>query len=326
MDVRSPSEFAIDHIPGAVNIPVFDDAERAVIGDTYRNVNRKQARFLGLDYIEPKLGKIMRELDALAQNHSLVLYCWRGGMRSQSLHLVALLMGIHCWRLKAGYKDYRACVKSWFEQACPFKVGVLHGLTGVGKTNVLKVMEERGNCQVVDLEGIAQNRGSAFGDIGIPHQPSQKRFESLLWSKLAAFDPAKPVLVECESRRIGRLLIPESFFAAMKKGPSLLAYAPVETRIETILADYKPEDNLEGIINAINMLKKSLGNQKVLEYTQMAKTGNFSQLVECLLEDYYDPLYKYPQGPDDCYDFGVDCSELQQAAVLLEDYLSKAGG
>lgn len=247
-------------------------------------------------------------------------------MRSQSIYNLACFMHIPCYRLKEGYKSYRAHIKAYFENPLPFKIAVLHGLTGVGKTDLLKYMQSHDLAQVVDLEGLCGNRGSVFGNIGLPPQPSQKSFESGLWAVLNNFIPHKPVIVECESRRIGKILLPQTFFEAMQKGPGILAYAGMPQRVARIIKEYTPGENIEDILNALALLKKTLGANKITELSQMAKTGEFAALVEYLLVGYYDPLYKYPEKPDNRFDFCVNCDDVAAAALALGRFLSGLGG
>ncbi len=320
IDMRSPAEFREDHIPGALNIPLFDDQERAEIGTLYRQ-DMAAARQLGLRIIAPKLVGLMERLARMAKNKNLILYCWRGGLRSQAIYEVTKLMRIPCYRLLGGYKDYRAQVHAFFEQELPFQIALLHGLTGVGKTRLLHAAAKIG-VQVLDLEGLANNRGSVFGNIGLGGQPSQKAFESALWAQLSSFDPNQAVVCECESRRIGRLIIPATLFAAMQRGSRILAYAPVSKRVQNILEDYQPQGREEELVEALSHLKARIGKEALHKLSLALQAGNFATVIEYLLVHYYDPLYAYPQEPSEQFCLSLDCADVEQAAQALAYHLA----
>jgi len=320
IDVRAESEYQEDHIPGSVNIPIFNDAERKEIGTVYKNNSPEAARKLGLAMVSPKLPRIINEIEDLATGKNPVLYCWRGGMRSKALSSVLELMNIRAFRLNGGYKRYRQFINTYFQDTFPFNVVVLHGLTGTGKTEVIKALDRLG-ASAIDLEGLANNRGSVFGNVGLPPQPSQKLFESLLWSKLHQFRDEKYIIVECESKRIGRITLPPSLFIAMKEGKHILLFDDLNHRIERILREYKVEANGSNLVEALNKLKNRLGNATVKSLTQMIDSGNVHPVVETLLVKYYDPLYNYPDHASTEFDFNVCSCDEEKAAKEILHYL-----
>jgi tRNA 2-selenouridine synthase len=322
IDVRSPGEYAQDHIPGALNLPLFSDEERERIGTVYRQLDQKQARYLGLEIITPKLVSLLRQLEGLLTEGQPVIYCWRGGMRSKALYQMARLLQIPCHRLLGGYKAYRQEVNNYFAALCPFRIVVLHGLTGCGKTRILQMLQSEKQVQVIDLEGLAQNRGSVFGGVGLKEQPSQKRFESRLFEAMTAYDPACPLIVECESKRIGKLLLPTTFYQAMQEGRHFLIYGSLAARTSRIVEEYRPGERKEEIVEALQKIKERLGKEKILWLIDLVKTGNFLPVVEYLLEYYYDPLYNYPDKADSAYEISL-CSDNEEKAIRdLSDYLN----
>ncbi len=325
VDVRSEGEYAEDHIPGAVNLPVFNNEERAEIGTVYRQVSKAAARRLGLSVLAPKLPTLIDQIALLAEGSQVVLYCWRGGMRSQAIWEVCKMMRIPALYLNGGYKGYRSWVNEYWQQPFSFSVVVLHGLTGVGKTQIIKKLQSLG-LQALDLEGLANNRGSVFGSIGLYKQPSQKSFESQLCLSLRGCNIEKPVIVECESKRIGRLLLPDNFFRAMGIGCHILLYDNVENRISKILADYQPERWQEDILVAIRRLEKWLGKKNVKNLTDDILKGAYEEVVKKLLLDYYDPMYSYPSCFSDAYDLSVDAGDIDIASKKIADFLGFKGG
>lgn len=322
IDVRSESEYQEDHIPGAINIPIFTDDERKNVGTLYKTAGPEEAKRLGLAIVSPKLPDIVNLIEKSAIGKEVVLYCWRGGMRSQSICTILDLLNIRVFRLNGGYKKYRQWINSFFQQdSFPFKIVVLHGLTGTGKTDVIQKLADLG-AGTVDLEGLANNRGSVFGYVGLPEQPSQKLFESLIWYKLHKNSYQKYIIVECESRRVGKVTIPESVFSEMKNGKHILLFDSLDHRIERILKEYQVDLYQNELINALNKLKSRLGNDKIINLHQMILSGDINPVVETLLVDYYDPLYNYPDQPSGDFDLNVNSFNENQAAHEIIKYLA----
>lgn len=321
VDVRSESEFALDHIPGAVNLPVLNDAERAATGTVYHQQSAEEARFLGLDLVSGKLPQLLRDLAALAKKGTPVIYCWRGGLRSQAAFAMAELLRLPCYRLKEGYREYRRLVNAYFAEPLPFRVVVLDGLTGVGKTRILAHLRQEQGLQAVDLEALAQNRGSVFGNVGYQGQPSQKYFQSLLYQQLSEFDESQPVIVECESRRIGSVLLSDHFFAAMQQGEHILVYDSIAGRSRRIVADYQPEAHQAQIVESLQHLAKRLGKEALARLSEQIEAGEYLPAVAYLLEHYYDPLYRYPSAPSAAYGCSVASADEARAAAEIAAYV-----
>lgn len=324
-DVRSEGEFEEGTIPGAVNIPLLDNGERARVGTEYRRVSPHQARRTGLEIVSPKLVKMVGEFDQLAgPGKKVVVFCWRGGMRSQFVTQMLDLMGFDVYRVKGGYKAYRRYVRTWLERELPHRAVVLHGLTGVGKTMILNRLAEEG-MPVLDLEGLAVHRGSVFGKVGLPQSPPQKSFESLIFRELKRAEQRGVFIVECESRRLGRLLVPDSVLNAMKKGYRILLYAPLAVRVERSLEVYTSrqdgEKNIRQLMDATGALVKYLGHKKVDQLNSLIKSGQLAEAVEILLTDYYDPLYKYPDKADPDYDLSVDTTDIELSVKKIRDFV-----
>ena len=216
IDVRTPAEFSRGHCPGAANLPLFSDQERAAVGAVYKQQSREAAILLGLDYVGPKMRTFLEKAQALVRHNTLLFYCWRGGMRSQSLAWLAELYGYQTYTLEGGYKAFRRYVLTTFARPAP--VLILGGKTGSGKTDMLRVLAQKGQ-QIIDLEGLARHKGSVFGGLGQPLQPSQQQFENelgLCWRDLRR---DRPVWLEDESRSIGQVVIPQDILTQMTTAP-----------------------------------------------------------------------------------------------------------
>ncbi|HEY8875775.1 MAG TPA: tRNA 2-selenouridine(34) synthase MnmH [Desulfosporosinus sp.] len=321
VDVRSEGEFAEATLPGAINLPLFDNVERAQVGTTYTQTTPTLARELGLRIISPKLPQLVKKVEELSKNGPLVLFCWRGGMRSKSLATVVELMGIPIYRLVGGYKAYRSEVVDYFQPKLPVQVVVLRGNTGVGKTDLLGQLRAEG-YPAIDLEKLANNRGSVFGAIGLGNPPSQKKFEGLLYEELALLSDFPYVIVECESKRIGKVTLPVNFYAAMQEGIQVLHCDSMENRVLRLLKEYTTVPNaLHEIGVALERLIKTLGHVKVQELRSLLETGCLDVFTERLLVEYYDKLYAYPNEPNSEYEFYLNYQEPMKALRKLEYYL-----
>jgi tRNA 2-selenouridine synthase len=323
IDVRSEGEYAEATIPGAVNLPLFNNQERAEIGTTYTQASPGLARELGLSIISPKLSGLVKQVEELAKKGPLVLFCWRGGMRSKSLATVADLMGIPIYRLQGGYKAYRSQVVEFFQKKLPFQVVVLRGNTGVGKTEFLRRLRAEG-YPAIDLEKLANNRGSVFGAMGLGNPPSQKKFEGLLFEELATLGEFSYIIVECESKRIGRVTLPPSFFSAMQEGIQILQYDSIKNRVQRLINEYTSvPDAFQEISVALERLIKTLGHVKVQELRTLLESNCLEEFTEQLLVDYYDKLYAYPNEPSSDYAFYINYEEPVKALRELECYLDE---
>lgn len=295
VDVRSPDEFTEATIPGAINVPILDNAERAEVGTLYKQVGRKQARRRGVELVAPKI-PVMLEQVASRQAETAqpaIVFCWRGGMRSLALTQFLELAGIPARQLSGGHKVFRRHVLDYFEHGQWARLLVLRGLTGVGKTHYLHRLAEQG-YPVLDLEALANHRGSAFGNLGLPPQPNQKMFEALLWDELRKFPSDGYALAEGESRHIGRVALPVRVYQALQVETSIWMQVCLETRVRNILADYPALDRLkEGFIQPIRALKDKLGKETMNCHLQLLEDGRWSDLVRELMVNYYDPLYRH---------------------------------
>ncbi len=295
IDARSPAEFAEATIPGAINIPILDDAERDEVGTLYRQVGKAPARRRGVVLVAPKIPAMVEQAADLQSGTSLpvVVFCWRGGMRSLALTQFLELAGIPAWQLLGGHKGFRRHVLDFFEQGQWGRMIVLRGLTGVGKTHYLHRLAEIG-APVIDLEGLANHRGSAFGNLGLPPQPTQKMFEALVWNELCKIPQGAFALVEGESRHIGRVALPIRLYDSLQAETSIWLKTDMSTRIKNILADYPALDSLKtSFTEPIKALKERLGKKTVNRYLELLDAGEWTDLVRELMENYYDPLYQH---------------------------------
>jgi tRNA 2-selenouridine synthase len=290
IDVRTPHEFSQGHIPGALNVPIFSDAERAEIGLLYKKAGSQKAVLLGLKIIEGRLSQFAAELIERCKNARMVtVYCWRGGMRSSSVLWLLNTLSLNAVRIEGGYKGFRTYWRSLF--AKKWKCCLLSGKTGSGKTRVIQEFEKIGG-QVVDLEFLAGHRGSAFGGLGLSFQPSQEQFENLLGLRLHDTDLGLPILIEDENRTIGRLAIPHEFWLTMKKAPIALLETPIDERVKSLSKLYGEKGNRPGLIEGFQKIEKRLGSERTIQAIARLKTGDIKQACILALE-YYDKAYTY---------------------------------
>lgn len=323
IDLRSPKEYQEAHIPGALNLPLLEDEERALIGLIYKEQSPGEAIDKGFTYIAPKLPAMYASIKKISNDRDVVLYCWRGGMRSQSISQVLDILGTKHYRLEGGYKAYRRHVVDFFSREIKQEIIVLDGLTGVGKTEILQELK-KGGLPAIDLEDLANNRGSVFGNVGLLPQPMQKHFEGLLCWECLMYKDYPRLVVECESHRIGKNIIPDSFFAAMQKGYRILIYDDFEKRVNRLVAtyvDHCTKNNDEQLISAINNLRKRLGNKKAETLIGLVGQKDYKTIAAILLADYYDPLYRYPAGPSDKYAVNLPGSDLDYTIEKIKELL-----
>lgn len=322
IDVRSPAEYAAASIPGAINIPLFSNAERAEIGTLYKQQGKMVARRRGVVLAAPKIPDLVDQVDAARRQRSgpAIIFCWRGGMRSLAMTSFMNLAGIPARQLIGGHKAFRSMVCAYFEEQNWPQIYVLRGLTGVGKTRILHQLERQG-YPVIDLEGLANHRGSAFGALGLAPQPSQKMFEARLWARLDALKNSPYLITEGESRHIGRLTVPLRFHCAMQEQVSLWLTTSMDLRTQVILADYPDLGQFhEPIIRALDSLKERLGNATVARLQQLRQNEEWQALIAELMLAYYDPLYlhtKPQQHLEICYD------SVEQGTARCIDAISR---
>lgn len=307
IDVRSPGEFAEDRAPGAISLPVLDDAERARVGTLYKQVSAFEAKKVGAALVSRNIARHLETHFAdKPRTYRPLVYCWRGGSRSGAMTHILQKIGFAAVQLEGGYKAYRRHVVAELARLpATLHYRVVCGPTGSGKSRLLAALEQAG-AQVLDLEALAAHRGSLLGALPGAPQPAQKGFESAVWSALARFDPARPVYVESESRRIGALTVPEALIAAMRASSCLRIEAPLAARVTLLTEDYAHFLAEPETLNArLAHLAELRGSETVAAWQAMARAGAWSELVSALLEQHYDPAYRkslaqnYAPRPDD---------------------------
>jgi tRNA 2-selenouridine synthase len=320
IDVRSPSEYSRGHIPGAVNIHLFDDDERAVIGTLYKKEGRAKALIKGLDITGPQLSQKLTEALSCSKNGRLLVHCWRGGLRSEAMAWLFSLGGIITQVLEGGYKSYRHHVHESLAERK--KMVILGGMTGSGKTGILKYLKEKGE-QVIDLEGIANHKGSAFGSLGQLPQPSSEHFENKLFDKWKEIDGSSPVWIEDESKNIGSVFLPEHFFFNMKKSPAIVLLMDVKTRLPRLIKEYSGYDP-DILKTLIIKIGKRLGGDKTRDAVNAVDKGDIAGAIEISLS-YYDKAYMYGLKQKDeknVFFVNTDTDEVDVNSQKILDKLS----
>jgi tRNA 2-selenouridine synthase len=288
IDVRTPAEFAQGHIIGANNIPLFSNDERAIVGTIYKKQSPEKALLKGLELVGKKLPFFIKKAKKLAPHKNVVLYCWRGGKRSGSVSWLLSFAGFNVKILSGGYKAYRTFLFDCFNQ--PLQIQVVGGKTGTGKTEILHHLKNL-EAQVIDLEGLAHHKGSAFGALGEEAQPSVEQFENLLFNSLYELDKSKPIWVENESRSIGRVFIPQGFWDSMKKGCLHNIEIPHNERLTRTVKDYQKFPK-EALIEVFKTIEKKLGGQHCLAAISALQKNDYRKAAEIALV-YYDKTYQY---------------------------------
>jgi tRNA 2-selenouridine synthase len=311
IDVRSPGEFAGDHILGAVNLPILTDEERHEVGLIYKQVCQKEAIEKGMEFYEKKIPAMTKFVEDF-KDKTIVIYCWRGGMRSEVITTLFESLGFKTYQLKGGYKTYRALV---LEKLTEFKLKpkliVLNGLTCTGKTALLQKLPNS-----IDLEGLAQHRGSLYGAVGLKPR-TQKMFDTLLLKQLKELNNEKFIFIEGESRRIGNLMIPESLWKEMLKGTNVYVERDLPIRVkETVKEYFSNEKMIEGIKKVSESLWRVISKKKKEEMLQALENKEYEKAAEILLTDYYDPLYNHSLKKKE-YSFTVNCNDVDDCVKEL---------
>ena len=298
IDARSPGEFAEDRLPGAISQPVLDDEQRARVGTLYKQVSAFEAKKLGAALVSKNIARHI-ETHLLDQPRSWrpLVYCWRGGQRSGAFSHILREIGWDAQRLQGGYKAWRRHVIEQLDLLPPsFRFRVVSGATGSGKSRLLEAIAARGG-QVLHLEELAAHKGSVLGSLPDTPQPAQKGFESQLLAALSALDPARPVFVEAESRKIGRLQVPDALLAAIRGAPGLRIEAPLTARVEFLLRDYDyAVADPAWLVERLGHLRGLQSNETLARWQTLIAAGAFPVLVEELLTQHYDPLYQRSQA------------------------------
>ncbi len=298
IDARSPGEFAADHIPGAINCPVLDDDERRIVGTTYVQVSAFEARKIGGAMVARNIARHLEErFRDKPRDWRPLVYCWRGGLRSSSFVTWLRLVGWDAQQLQGGYKAWRAHVIEVIAARVPaLRLRVLCGPTGSAKTALLDALSQRGE-QVLDLEDLAAHRGSVLGDIPGRTQPTQKAFETALAQRVMSLDPARVVWVEAESRRIGRVTLPDPMLNGIRSADVFEIQAPLAARLERLLQDYAwLGDDPDGLARKLGTLRDLVPRDTLAQWQAWALQRRLPELFAALIEQHYDPLYARSQG------------------------------
>ena len=331
IDARTPAEFALDHIPGAINCPVLSDDERRIVGTLYKQSGAFEARRIGGAMVAANLADHLRtRFHDRPREWTPIVYCWRGGLRSGSMVQWLRLVGWDARQLGGGYKRYRRHVIETIDSLAPrLRFRVLCGATGSAKTRVLHALAARGE-QTLDLEGAAEHKGSVLGGVPGVAQPTQKRFETLVATDLARFDPERIVWVEAESRKIGRIALPTVLLDALRNAPCVEIVASPSARLAFLLRDYAYlGDDRDHLARQIELLRGLQSNETIARWRDWALAGSLAPLFAELVELHYDPLYARSQGSNfiqlrggrrvTADDLGHDAIEALAARIATND-------
>lgn len=292
IDARSPCEYAIDHLPGAINAPVLDDAQRITVGTMYKQVGSFEAKKLGAALVAKNISHHIETLwmDQPREWRPLI-YCWRGGNRSGAMAHILAKIGWPVVQLEGGYKSFRAHVNAQLEQTPRFDFKVICGTTGSGKSRMLEVLAAQG-AQVLDLEQLAAHRGSVLGGLPSHPQPSQKAFETAIWNSLRRFDHHRPIFVEAESKKVGKLRVPAALMERMRISDCIAMTLCRAHRVRLLMEDYQHYTSNAGALNEqLSYLTPLHGHERIKRWQAMASAGDMTALVEELLQEHYDPAY-----------------------------------
>ncbi len=319
VDVRSPKEYAQGHVPGAVNIPLFDNEERAKVGIRYKQGGKENAVQLGLEIVGPKLADFVKQARKIAPKKEILVHCWRGGMRSGSMAWLFETAGMKAYTLEGGYKAYRRHIRAAFSN--PVKLIVLGGYTGSGKTDVLKAMEKAGE-QFLDIEGIAHHKGSVFGPLGQEPQPTNEQFENNLADAWRRFDFDRPVWVEDESRHLGFCGIPDPLFQQMRQAPLVKILVPKPEREKRLVREYGGFDH-DALLEQLVKIRERLGGQYLKEALKALETGDLQTVASITLR-YYDKAYAHgaSQRPrENVFELVLEKDEPEKNAREVLDFV-----
>jgi len=323
IDARSEGEFALDHLPGAINCPVLDNEERIRVGTLYKQVGSFEAKKLGAALVARNIARHLETVFAdKPRDWKPLVYCWRGGNRSGSLAHILAKIGWPVVQLDGGYKAYRAHVSTELDQPPALSYRVICGTTGSGKSRLLETLEGIG-AQVLDLERLAAHRGSVLGHLPNEPQPSQKMFETRIWDKLRHFDPARPVFVESESKKVGNLRVPDAVMEAVRAAPCIALTLSRPNRVRLLMEDYSHFAGDAGALNGqLDHLVQLHGRAKIDAWHALANSGAMPELVDQLLVEHYDPAYLRSIDRN-FVQYGA-AQVLELADIAREDFLAAA--
>ncbi len=293
IDVRSPGEFAEDHIPGAINCPVLDDEQRIRIGTLYKQVSAFDAKKAGAALVAKNIGHVIEtQFHDKPRDWKPLIYCWRGGNRSGSMAHILAKIGWPVIQLDGGYKEFRRHVSQALAEISPaLQFRVICGTTGSGKSRLLQTLVTQG-AQVLDLEQLASHRGSVLGHLPDEPQPTQKRFESSIWQALRTFDSTRVIYVESESKKVGNLRVPEKLMEVMRASPCVALHLAQSARVDLLMEDYVHFVNDPAHLNRqLDCLLQVHGKEKISRWHALASSGQMPLLVDELLVQHYDPAY-----------------------------------
>ncbi|MVO98454.1 tRNA 2-selenouridine(34) synthase MnmH [Paenibacillus lutrae] len=320
IDVRSEGEFEEFTVPGSMNIPVFNNEERKEVGTIYKQISVQAAKERGLEIFSAKLPAFMKQFEAIPGQKAV--FCWRGGMRSKTAATVTSLMGMQVYRLQGGIRSYR---KWTVEQLGHFDFKpvcvVIGGPTGTGKTHLLQRLDEAG-YPVIDLEKMAQHRGSIFGQIGLKPN-NQKAFESHLIHKLQEVNAQPFVLIEAESKRVGKAVMPDFLYQAKEQGIPLFIDVPIAERVRHIVEDYEPELHKEECVDAFGLIEKRIHSPIAADISRYLAADEFGKAVELMLENYYDSRYEHAAQSYTQETVTLKAENEEQAFRLIVEELQK---
>ncbi|AOY77265.1 tRNA 2-selenouridine(34) synthase MnmH [Clostridium formicaceticum] len=328
IDIRSPFEHQDGTIPEAINLPLFNDEERVEVGKIYKNNSVEEAKVKGVKFASSKLAHIYEILSEVSKtNEAVIVFCARGGLRSSSVVNFLNNLGVAVYQLQGGYKSFRKFTLEYLENIHNYhEFIVLHGYTGVGKTQILDKLQDE-KIPTLNLEALAKNTGSVFGNISFDETDvTQKNFEALLVDNLIKAK-SKFLIVESESKRIGNVFIPNSLHQQIMGGRHVLIETTVNNRIATLMDDYvnKPANPDEGLIKSIINLKKRVGKEKVSQYIDYIASKKYEEVAKELMLNYYDPLYKHSIAKYD-YDLYVNYDKIEKAVKQLKHYYNQVEG
>ena len=326
VDVRSPAEYSAGRLPDAVNIPLFNDAERAAVGTIYKTRGKEIAKSYGLSLFSQKLPNFVEQFKLLPRGTQVIVYCWRGGMRSKTAVTLLGLADMFTRQLIGGYKQYRAVVLAELALLqVNAEIVVLCGSTGSGKTELLVELKKQGFA-VIDLERLANHRGSAFGGAGLGSMQTAHNFDTLLLAELKNYAAAKYILVECESKRIGNVYIPDCLFTKMATGRKILLQTSIDIRTDRLVEEYtnSAEFDIVELAASLQVLQHKLGKTTYALLESLLDNHDYPAFTRLLLEKYYDQLYGYETAKTDAFAAVIAGNDLAAAAsavsTLIEDW------
>lgn len=325
VDVRSPGEFQDSHIPNAINVPLFTDDERAEIGTMYKQVGQKAAKWRAMEIVSPKLPSLLEEIREIEKmNKKPLLYCWRGGMRSQSIAHFAILSGLHIQRLDGGYRAFREAIVHHIPELLPKQAIVIYGLTGTGKTDILHNLQQLG-YPVLDLEGYANHKGSVFGSLSGEPPHNQKMFDALLYEDLQKIAGSGFFFMEGESKRIGHAVQPPELYEKKNNGIHIRVVSKLEKRVERIYEQYveETEEFHARVEFALGRIMKRIKPDIQKELLHSLEARDYKEMIRLLIIHYYDPRYDNKINETLNTALEVDSDSIEEATKAIAAFIEE---